>query len=458
MYIHSARYKPQIPSLPLIKNNNEIAPRRKHGIQNINHEEIQIKPKLNPFPSTNPRFRKNIPKSSRVTNINLSPIIKNGPIGPQDAIQNFSPLLTNYEKTEINNFPEIYFLGNRNLKTEPSSSQKNNFGFDDNSHNYRVIIGDHLAYRFEILSIIGAGAFGEVLRCIDHKNQNKVAVKVIVNTDQMQEQGKIEAKILARLNKLDQVHIVQAFDFFIFRSHICITFEVLGKNLYELSQSNGFKPLSIKLIRNYSKQVLLGLQTCHQNNIIHCDLKPENILVTYENKSNIKIIDFGSSCFDGYQKYEYIQSRFYRAPEVMIGIKYGSPMDIWSFALIIVELLIGKPLFPGENELDQLSLITELLGPVPTNLVKKGKRKKEFFDDNFNLKSPRNLKYRKPSSLNLKDLIGINDPLLLDLLNKCFTWDQSIRITANEALNHPWFNKTEIIILNKNFGNLPELK
>ena len=95
---------------------------------------------------------------------------------------------------------------------------------------------------------------------------------------------------------------------------------------------------------------------------MHCDLKPENILLRYPNKSQIKLIDFGSSCFEAERYYTYIQSRFYRAPEIMLGIGYTTAIDIWSVGCIIYECLVGIPIFAGENEKDQMAAIMEVIG------------------------------------------------------------------------------------------------
>jgi len=83
---------------------------------------------------------------------------------------------------------------------------------------------------------------------------------------------------------------------------------------------------------------------------VHCDLKPENILLVDSWKSAIKIIDFGSGCFLGQQLYTYIQSRYYRAPEIILGVDYDCAIDMWSMACILFELFQGIPLFTGENE------------------------------------------------------------------------------------------------------------
>ncbi|EAY18740.1 CMGC family protein kinase [Trichomonas vaginalis G3] len=273
----------------------------------------------------------------------------------------------------------------------------------------------------------------------------------------MHEQGQIEAKILAKLNKSNSPFIVRAYDFFIFRSHICITYEILGKNLYEISQANNYRPLPVKLVRQYATEMLRGIEQCHRLGIVHCDLKPENVLVCPDNKVHCKLIDFGSSCFDGHQKYEYIQSRFYRAPEVMIGVKYGPPMDIWSFALIVVELLLGKPLFPGENELEQLTMIAEVLGNPNAGLVRQGKRKNEFFDEQLHLKQSRSVRKRIPGSLPLSRALKSNDPVYEDFIARCLTWDPIARTTATQLLQHPWLHMKEVKKAPKQQSMLPDL-
>jgi dual specificity tyrosine-phosphorylation-regulated kinase 2/3/4 len=103
-------------------------------------------------------------------------------------------------------------------------------------------------------------------------------------------------------------------------------------------------------------------------NIIHCDLKPENILLRDSKKSAIKVIDFGTGCFENHIVYTYIQSRFYRAPEIMLGISYSTAIDMWSFGCILIELFLGYPLFCGEDEPEQMAMIMEYLG-IPSHRV-----------------------------------------------------------------------------------------
>ena len=128
-----------------------------------------------------------------------------------------------------------------------------------------------------------------------------------------------------------------------------MVFDLLSTNLYDLLKSNGYYGLPLDLIRRMALQVLNALHFLYKNKIVHADLKPENILLKESNKSGLRLIDFGSSCFENKVIYSYIQSRYYRAPEVILGFAYDSKIDIWSFGCIMAELHLGYPLFGGKN-------------------------------------------------------------------------------------------------------------
>ena len=410
--------------------------------------------------AANPRFRKK--PMNRIFNGNIKPPDLSEPITPTEAIQKFSSALTSFELTEIKEFDEIYFLGNPSKKIKNVTTNARNKGFDDQHHHYKISIGDHIAYRYEIKALFGKGAFGQVIRVYDHKLKTEVALKIIINTRQMHEQGLIEVNLLKMLNdNSDPLHnnyIVKVTDSFIFRSHICVTFEILGLNLYDYSRSIKYKALPMNQLKMISQQMFTALKFIHESKkIVHCDMKPENVLLVKNNKNCIRVIDFGSSCEIGKQKYTYIQSRFYRAPEVILGIKYGPPMDIWSVGCIIVEMELGKPLFPGDDENQQIKYFLEVLGLPPRNVIMQGTRRRTFFNDDC---TPLNDsgKSIRIGSRPLKTASKIDDPLLLDLLSKCFEWDQTKRITADQALKHPWFNTRTIQSSRSNHNLLPELK
>lgn len=365
---------------------------------------------------------------------------------PEAAIQ-FSSYLSKFEEDELSQYNVIYYLGLKARKIRPNDKLKNK-GFDDKETDYLLILGDHIAYQYEILEMLGSGSFSQVCKCLDHKNNKEVAVKVIKSHKRFEEQGQVELKILAYLkkyNKSQPTYFVHMLNHFVFRGHLCIVFELLSFNLYDLLKANGFKGFSHTLVRRFSVQVLKGLSFLKEHQIVHCDLKPENIILINKQESLIKIIDFGSSCFESERIYTYIQSRIYRAPEVILGIPYSTAIDIWSLGCIIFELINGDPLFQGESEEDQLNTIIEVLGYPPEHLLKQASKKNKFFHIDGSVKNTINSrgKLRVPSSKSLEDKLLTDDFVLIDFVKskcylECLEWDPEKRLSPEDALVHPW--------------------
>lgn len=158
------------------------------------------------------------------------------------------------------------------------------------------------------------------------------------------------------------VKIVRLQSHFMYRNHQCLVFEMLSLNLYELLKNTQFSGVSLNLIRKFAKQILKALQYLARPDVdvIHCDLKPENILLRHPKRSGIKVIDFGSSCLSNRQMYQYIQSRFYRSPEVILQLPYSVAIDMWSLGCILVEMHTGEPLFSGSDQFDQMQKIVKV--------------------------------------------------------------------------------------------------
>lgn len=209
-------------------------------------------------------------------------------------------------------------------------------------------------------------------------------------------------------------------------------------NLYEFIKVNSFRGFSLKLIRRLTKQMLSSLNMLKKHKVIHCDLKPENILLRHPLRTEIKVIDFGSSCFENEKVYTYIQSRFYRSPEVILGMSYGLPIDMWSLGCILAELYTGVPIFPGENEQEQLACIMEVFGPPEKHLIEKSTRKKLFFDS---MGKPRLTvsskgRRRRPSSKTLQQALKCDDEPFLDFIARCLRWDPDRRLKPEDAIYH----------------------
>ena len=222
-----------------------------------------------------------------------------------------------------------------------------------------------------------------MVKVVDHKTKEKLALKIIRNKARFHEQAQIEIKVLQSIlhnDSQNKYHVVHMKNSLKFRNHTCIVFELLGQSLYHSLKSQNFKGIHLRYIRRYAFQLFQSLNLLSKLKLIHCDLKPENILIDPQNKSLIKIIDFGSSCSVSSRIFTYIQSRFYRAPEVIFGIEYSSAIDIWSVGCILVELFAGVPLFPGESEADLFNCMIEVLGIPPEDFLAKSQKKSMFFN------------------------------------------------------------------------------
>lgn len=382
---------------------------------------------------------------------------------PEQAVKLYGSKLSSFEHQEIPSFSHIYFVGPHAKKRQGLPGGPNNAGFDDDSGSYQMVAHDHISYRYEILKILGKGSFGQVLKAYDHKTQQHVALKMVRNEKRFHKQAVEEIRILEHLKKQDKennCNIVHLTEHFTFRNHVCITFELLSMNLYELIKKNKFQGFSLALVRKFAHSILMCLDMLYRNRIIHCDLKPENILLKQPGRSGIKVIDFGSSCYEHQRVYTYIQSRFYRAPEVILGGKYGMPIDIWSFGCILAELLTGYPLFPGEDEGDQLATMMEVLGMPPQKMLDNCKRQRMFFSSkghpryctltqnpdgttSYSGGRSRRGKFRgPPDSKDLsRALRGCEEPLFLDFLLRCLEWDPATRMTPAQALRHGWLRR-----------------
>ncbi|XP_018608742.2 dual specificity tyrosine-phosphorylation-regulated kinase 2-like [Scleropages formosus] len=382
---------------------------------------------------------------------------------PAQALKHYKPKLTEFEHQEIFSYTKIFFVGQNAKKRAGIAGASNNCGYDDDQGSYIIVPHDHVAYRYEVFKVIGKGTFSQVIQVYDHKKHQQVALKMVRNKKDFHRQVAEEIRILQHLRKQDKdnkMNVIHMLEHFTFRNHMCITFELLSMSLYEFIKSNKFQGSSLLQVRKFAHSILQCLVSLHKNQIIHCDLKPENIMIKQQGRAGIKVIDFGTSCYEHQQIYTYIQSRYYRAPEVILGSRYSMSIDMWSFGCILVELLTGYPLFPGEDEGDQLACIIELLGMPPERLLDVSKRAKNFIsptgypryckvstlpDGSLVLKGGRSCRGTIRGPPGTKEwttaLKGCDDALFLEFLKQCLEWDPSLRMTPFQALRHPWLKK-----------------
>lgn len=366
------------------------------------------------------------------------------PLKPEEALKLYEDKLSLYERIEILDYVEIWHLGIKAQKIMANPDHENsNYGYDDSHHSYRKIKGDHIAYRYEIRGLLGTGSFGEVLRAYDHRNKEVVALKILKNEQRFLTEAMKEINILKTLNDKD-IHdrhcIVRMKDFFCFRHHYCITFELLGQDLYQILDQNNFRGFTMSEIKRVAVSVLQCLHFIHREKIIHCDVKPENILMPLREPGSIKVIDFSCSCYQNERIFDYIQTRYYRAPEIILGIPYSTQIDMWSLGCVLAEIHTGLPLFPGDDEKDQLACIMEVCSRPPDMILTKARKRSLYFDTRGN---PRPLKNKKciVGAKKLYQVVKTRNHDFLNFIQQCLHWDANMRMTAWQGLNHEWIKE-----------------
>ncbi|KAF6169599.1 hypothetical protein GIB67_003967 [Kingdonia uniflora] len=342
---------------------------------------------------------------------------------------------------------------------------------DDREGHYVFSLGENLSPRYKILSKMGEGTFGRVLECWDRHTQELVAVKVIRSIRKYRDAAMFEIEMLEHLAKNGGGSgCVQMRNWFDYRNHICIVFEKLGPSLFDFLRRNKYYPFPVDLVREFGRQILESLAYMHDLTLIHTDLKPENILLVSSESvklpshkrysqdetryrclpksSAIKLIDFGSTIFENKVNGSIVSTRHYRAPEVILGLGWSYPCDLWSVGCILVELCLGKALFQTHENLEHLAMMERVLGPLPERMIRKASRGAEkYFRRGARLNWPEGAVSRESIRA-----VGKLDPLrqiifqqvqyskpLVDLLQGLLRFDPRERFTARQALEHPFF-------------------
>lgn len=343
-------------------------------------------------------------------------------------------------------------------------------GFEE-SKEFKIIINSLIAGRYQVLEYLGSAVFSKAIKCLDIMENRLVCLKIISNNKDYLDQSIDEIKIMRYINAnadMDEKNIIILYDYFYHKEHLFLVTEILKDNLYEFYKHINDKNLetyfTLHRIQSICKQILVGLEFIHSLNVIHCDLKPENILIKSISKSQVKIIDFGSSCFIHDHLSSYMQSRSYRAPEVILGVSYDFKIDIWSLGCIAAELFTGNVLFQNDSIQSYLAKILSICGPFPEYMFK-GKHSNEYFSkekliymevtgdaaDNSQVEESENEEQPKekqkkmhvliPKRTYLKARLKCDDEDFVDFIRCLCMVDQNIRPSASEALKHSFLSK-----------------
>ncbi|CAN1291338.1 Serine/threonine-protein kinase AFC2 [Linum perenne] len=332
---------------------------------------------------------------------------------------------------------------------------------DDKDGHYMFAIGENLTSRYKIHSKMGEGTFGQVLECWDREKKEMVAIKIVRGIKKYREAAMIEIDMLQQLGKHDR------------GGHRCLFLAVV---------CNYGTGLTIVIISVFLKFLLTDvlyfcptIAVMHDLQLIHTDLKPENILLVSSDyvkvpdyrgssrsprdssyfkrvpkSSAIKVIDFGSTTYDRQDQSYIVSTRHYRAPEVILGMGWSYPCDVWSIGCILVELCTGEALFQTHENLEHLAMMERVLGPLPQHMLKRADRhadkyirrgKLDWPDGATNRESIRAvLKLPRLQNLIMQH-VDHSAGDLIHLLQGLLRYDPLERLTAREALRHSFFTR-----------------
>ncbi|KAF0923835.1 hypothetical protein E2562_007694 [Oryza meyeriana var. granulata] len=328
--------------------------------------------------------------------------------------------------------------------------RKNRTGFEENKE-FPIVMNSVVGGRYRITEYLGSAAFSKVVQAQDLWTGMDVCLKIIKNDKDFFDQSLDEIKLLKFLNKYDpddEHHILRLYDFFYYQEHLFIVTELLRANLYEFqkyNQESGDEVyFSLRRIQAIARQCLEALVYLHHLNIVHCDLKPENILMKSYSRCEIKVIDLGSSCFLTDNLSLYVQSRSYRAPEVILGLPYDQKIDIWSLGCILAELYTGEVLFPNESVQIILARMIGTIGPIDMEMLALGQDTQKYFTEDYDLfhknEETDQLEYLIPEKTSLRRRLQCPDTKFVKFLSYLLQINPRKRPTARQSLaSNPCF-------------------
>ncbi|XP_077215321.1 uncharacterized protein LOC143849910 isoform X2 [Tasmannia lanceolata] len=330
--------------------------------------------------------------------------------------------------------------------------RKNRTGFEENK-DLPIVLNTIIAGRYYVTEYLGSAAFSKVIQAHDLQTGMDVCLKVIKNDKDFFDQSLDEIKLLKYVNKhdpADECHILRLYDYFYHQEHLFIVCELLRANLYEFQKFNhdsgGEVYFTLPRMQSITRQCLEALEYLHHLGIIHCDLKPENILIKSYSRCEIKVIDLGSSCFQSDNLSLYVQSRSYRAPEVILGLPYDQKIDIWSLGCILAELFSGEVLFPNDSLELLLARMIGILGPIDMEMLVRGQETHKYFTNDYDLyhmnEETNQLEYIIPEKSSLAHHLEVSDVEFIEFIEDLLQTNPERRPTASQALQHPWLLRT----------------
>eukprot|EP00727_Mastigamoeba_balamuthi_P000949 m51a1_g10851 putative serine threonine-protein kinase afc3-like (456) ;mRNA; f:12782-15534 len=359
-----------------------------------------------------------------------------------------------------------------------SSSAASTSTCDDDEHHLVVNPGDRITSRYKVMEVMGEGKFSRVVEAYDRRERRYVAVKIVRAIDRYTDSSSIEVDILQKIRVRDprgDVPIVRYLGEFEYKRHVCLLFESCGMNLFDFLEKNRHIPYSLADVRHMMRQLLRALQFLHDEmGLIHTDLKPENMLFIcsdYETAEltretcamperfsytttrvprccDIKLIDLGNAVWSDSHRIHtsIIATRHYRSPETILGCGWSTPSDMWSVGCIVAELVTGDALFQTHHNREHLKMIERVLGPIPQWMRRSAQESsRKYFDEDGIVVFPEPGSHETTRYVDelrpLEEQMPRDCPQLLDLVRCLLDFDPQRRLTAAQALEHPFFTQ-----------------
>ncbi|KAJ3203359.1 dual specificity protein kinase kns1 [Dinochytrium kinnereticum] len=323
---------------------------------------------------------------------------------------------------------------------------------DDAEGHFIVNINDDLSPRYKILRLLGQGTFGKVVEAYDRAHHRRVAIKIIRAVQKYRDASKIEIRVLTTLKERDPLNLkrcIHLTSYFDYRNHVCMVFELLAQSVFDFLKENQFNPFPMWQIRAFAGQILEAVEFLHGLGLIHTDLKPENLMLENNkcklvpgnkrqpNKmrkellsTKVRLIDFGSAIFHN----EYHSS-------------------VWSVGCILVEFFTGDALFQTHDNLEHLAMMESVLGKMPDSMIRACQtpphdpKPGHKYYRNHRLDWPQ-AETSKTSRRYVKSMMGLRElvkpvdeetRMFVDLVGRLLCYEPERRISAREALEHPFF-------------------
>lgn len=291
--------------------------------------------------------------------------------------------------------------------------------------------------KYEVLGVVGEGAYGVVLKCRNKETAEVVAIKKFKESDEDEALRKTTLREVKVLRMLRHGNIVSLKEAFRRKAKLYLVFEYVDKNLLEVleEQPSGLDP---NVVRMYIYQLVQAIYWCHSNSVVHRDIKPENLLINIRTKA-LKLCDFGFARVlskHNEDLTDYVATRWYRAPELLLGsTNYGFGVDMWAIGCIMGEISDGQPIFPGDSEVDQLYIIQKVLGPL-TN------EHQELFMTNARFAGLKFPDMSRPETLQ-KKYMGKLSKSALTFMKALLSMEPSDRPSAQECLSSSLFENMD---------------